>query len=453
MHSIVRRAAFAAVLSAFASYDRIEAQDHPEHRSGVDTAHVMAMPAHMFSAQLGSGWRLLGMAQVIPAMTTGFGSDANDNVTQTELYATQPAVMFNVESPRSTVVLRTTLNFEGVTQPDGELTFGGWGEGFIDRRHPHTLMHEAMLSVNVRDLAGGALSLSAGRGFAPYGTDDPMARPVMKYPTNHHLSQILERYTLNAAFIKGAWSIEAGAFDGTEPDGPWDFGNFDSFNSWSARITRRLGGTGTTAPWELSASYASVVEVHGGEDRTTHLANAFVRHDRTYGFGGLYSLIEASRSNPAEGDGYYAVLGEVQLTRGPHRPYARVEVSTRPEYERDGATGTDGFFRYDHDAHAHGATRWVITSLGYGFEATRLPYSARPFVEVQHNNVANARGDVAVADLFGTNSFFSLSAGVRLFIGGGPMRMGTYGVLDAMTEHGAMTQESTMEDGMDHSGH
>jgi hypothetical protein len=397
----------------------------------------MQMPAHMFTARLGAGWQLLGMAQVIPAVTAGVGADANSAITQTELYATQPVVMFNVESPRSRLVLRTTLNFEGLTQEDGELTFGGWGEGFIDRRHPHTLMHEAMLSVNVWNAAGGSLSVSAGRGFAPYGTDDPMARPVMKYPTNHHLSQILERYTVNGVYRRGGWSIEGGVFDGAEPTGPYDFGNFEGFDSWSTRLTRRFGGAGTTAPWELSASYARVTEVHHDEESTTGLVNAYVRHDGQYGFGDLYAMVEASRSDPdGDGDGFHAVLGEVQLTRGRHRPYARIEVATRPEYEREGAPGDDGFFRYDHDAHAEAATRWIITSVGYGYEAVRLPYSARPFVEIQHNNAARSRGDVSATGLFGTTRFFSLTAGVRIFLGGGPMRMGSYGVLDAVTDHG-----------------
>ena len=128
------------------------------HAAPADTVQSPAMAGHMFRTGLGAGWQLLGMAQVIPALTTGFGSAANDNVTQTELYATQPALMFNIESPRSRVVLRTTLNLEGLTQSDGELTFGAWGEGFIDRRHPHTLLHEAMLSVNVWEAAGGALN-------------------------------------------------------------------------------------------------------------------------------------------------------------------------------------------------------------------------------------------------------------------------------------------------------
>src|SRR5690606_34980716 len=112
---------------------------------------------------------------------------------ETGLYLTQLAVMFNVESPASRVVLRSTLNLEGLTQSDGELTFGAWGEGFLDKRHPHTLVHELMLSANLWRFGGGSLSVSVGKGFAPYGTDDPMSRPVAKYPTNHHLSQILER--------------------------------------------------------------------------------------------------------------------------------------------------------------------------------------------------------------------------------------------------------------------
>ncbi|MGH7449403.1 MAG: hypothetical protein ACRELT_17650, partial [Longimicrobiales bacterium] len=149
----------------------------------------------MWMRQLGAGWTLMGMAQAHPIVSTSLNAGDDTSLDATELYLTQPAVMFNVESPGSRFVLRTTLNFEGLTQSDGELTFGGWGEGFLDRRHPHTLLHELMLSMNLWDLAGGALSISTGKGFASYGTDDPMSRPAVKYPTNHHLSQILERWT------------------------------------------------------------------------------------------------------------------------------------------------------------------------------------------------------------------------------------------------------------------
>ena len=48
------------------------------------------------------------------------------------------------------------------------------------------------------------LSLTAGKGFAPFGTDDPMSRPVLRYPVNHHLAQILERAVAIGRSIAGA---------------------------------------------------------------------------------------------------------------------------------------------------------------------------------------------------------------------------------------------------------
>ncbi len=396
---------------------------------GVPGAHRMAM------REMGGGWNVMGMAQAFPILTAGLTEDGSP-LRETEPYLTQPALMLNLESPGQRFVFRTTLNFEGITQPDGELTFGGWGEGFIDRRHPHTLVHEAMLSANLWNVAGGSVSLSAGKGFAPYGTDDPMSRPVAKYPTNHHLSQILERWTANVVYLRGAWSVEAGLFGGQEPDGPYDFSNISSFgDSWSARLIRRFGGTGTGAPGEVSASYGSVAETHHGEKDRTALVNGYLRHAGAHRWGTLYGMVEASRSEP-EGDerGYYAVLGETMAGIGRHRPYLRMELSTRPEYERE--ADENGFFRYDHDAHAIGATRWMITSAGYGLQLSGFPLGAMPFVEAQHNRVWHERGDVDPEALFGQTSFWSLTAGFRIFLGsGGPMRMGSYGVLDDMTSN------------------
>ena len=115
-------------------------------------------PAHeMWMQPLGDGWNLMGMAQVFPAMTAASPWRDESLLNASGLYATQPAAMLNIASPRERLVLRTTLNFEAWTQRDGELTFGGWGEGFIDARHPHTLLHEAMLTANWWDVGGGAL--------------------------------------------------------------------------------------------------------------------------------------------------------------------------------------------------------------------------------------------------------------------------------------------------------
>jgi hypothetical protein len=75
----------------------------------------------------------------------------------------------------------------------------------------------------------------------------------------------------------------------------------------------------------------------------------------------------------------------------------------------------------------------AINTIGYGHELTGYPVSARPFIEVQHNRVSTERGGIDPQDLFGRRSFWGLSAGFRVFLGGDPMRMGSYGVLDAMT--------------------
>ncbi|MDB4950024.1 MAG: hypothetical protein JWM27_2673, partial [Gemmatimonadetes bacterium] len=411
----------------------------PPARGGVHGRMRDGQPAGgapmMQSVALGGGWTVMGMAQAIPLYTVGAPGRTGSPLRRDGAYLTQPAVMVNVQGPGARVVLRTTLNFEALTQPGGELTFGGWGEGFIDKRHPHTLLHEAMLSANAWKAGPGALSISAGKGFAPFGTDDPMSRPVAKYPTNHHLSQLLERWTLNAAWALPGWTLEAGLFAGAEPTGPYDLGNWRGFgDSWSARVTRSLGAgvAGATAPWELSASAASLRERHAGGAERDRLLNAAVRHQRAYGFGGLYALGEASWRRPRGGDGWWAALGETEVHTGRHQPYYRVELSTRPEYARRAADG-DGFFRYDESTEPVGATRWLINTVGYRHDLARGGVAAAPFVEAQHSRVWAERGAADPRALFGAASFWSLSAGVRVLLGGGPMRMGSYGVRDDMT--------------------
>ena len=168
----------------------------------------------------------------------------------------------------------------------------------------------------------------------------------------------------------------------------------------------------------------------------TALYNTAVRHTGAHRFGMLYALAEASRSEPERGTGYYSLLGEALAALGEgarHQPYVRVEYATRPEYERQGAPGTPGFFRYDHDAHEIGATRWLIGTVGYSYESSGYPASVRPFLELQHYTVRAERGAVDPRALFGGRDFWSVSAGARIYLGGGPMRMGSYGALDPMT--------------------
>ena len=100
--------------------------------------------------------------------------------------------------------LDATLNAEGLTMERGELSTGAFGEGYVDRRHPHTYLHEAVASGLG---ALGPLDVLAQRrdaGSPPFGTDDPMVRPFEKYPINHHLAQILERAMVTGAVRVGS---------------------------------------------------------------------------------------------------------------------------------------------------------------------------------------------------------------------------------------------------------
>ena len=398
----------------------------------------------MWNAALGKGWRAFGMAQLLPVVTIAAPSVEDSPLSVTKWYLTQPALMLNLEGPGQRVALRTTLNLEGITLEDGEVTFGGWGEGFIDKRHPHTILHEFMLSVNLWELGGGDLSLSVGKGFAPYGTEDPMARPGIKFPTNHHLSQILERWTVSGAFLRGGWSVEAGVFGGAEPEGPYDFSNIESFgDSWSARLSKRWGiVSGASAEWELSTSYGRVVETHRSEEQTAQLWNGALRHTRGADSGLQYMLLEASVSREGEEDDFFSILAEARFDRSGHQPYLRVEYAARPEFQREQALAGPDFFRYEQDAEPIGSTRWLISMVAYAYELTGYPLSVRPFAELQYVRVREDRGALDPVVLFGSDSFWGLSLGARILLGGNPMRMGVYGVLDPMT---SMSRNSLMD--------
>jgi hypothetical protein len=187
------------------------------------------------------------------------------------------------------------------------------------------------------------------------------------------------------------------------------------------------------AEWEASASYGDVTENHGSGPEGTRLLNAALRHASTVGNAPVYALVEASTSDPEDTEGYFSVLGEARLDLRGHQPYVRLELASRPEYARDGGPDTEDFFLYDHDAEPIGATRWLITSVAYAHEVTGYPWSVRPFVEVQHHRATPARGGIQPDVVFGRRSFWAISLGARIFLGGDPMRMGSYGVLDPMT--------------------
>jgi hypothetical protein len=337
------------------------------------------------------------------------------------------------------------LNFEGVTMPNGELALGDWGEGFVDRRHPHTYLHELVLSATdiLGSHDGGAnVSVSAGKGFAPFGTDDPMSRPFLRFPVNHHLSQILERAVATAAVRVPVVSAEVGLFNGDEPERPGQWprigGRFG--DSWAARVTA-YPETGV----ELQASHA---QVHSPEHRPgagTDQAkwSLSARWSRPLAGHPVYALLEWART--AEADEFFvfhSVLGEGAWTTGRHRLQYRFERTDRPEEERLSRFRS---LRPHLENSILGTTRWTIHTAGYQVEALRIGrLRVQPMAEISYGTITRAGGGVFdVHAVYGQDHFWSLGLGVLLSAGMEMHRMGRYGLEDegvAHHHHGGMIE-------------
>jgi hypothetical protein len=341
------------------------------------------------------------------------------------------------------------LNLEGLTMPDGELAPGMWGEGFIDRRHPHTYLHELVLAAD--DLLGASdgatrVSLSAGKGFAPFGTDDPMVRPFLRYPVNHHLAQILERAVAIAAVRAGPITAEAGLFNGDEPERPGQFprigGRFG--DSWSARLTGAVR-QGLTVEGSYAHVHSPEHRPGAGTDQAKYSLAA--RWDRSIAGHPVYGLLEWARTSEAEGFFvFHSVLAEGAWTAGPHRLQYRFERTERPEEERVARFRT--LLPHLENSLA-GITRWTTHTAGYELAAVhthRLEF--RPLVEIAYSRIGKVGGGLFdVEDLYGRNRIWSVSVGVRIGAGTLMQRMGRYGAADDMMahDHPGMTQDMGQE--------
>ena len=345
---------------------------------------------------------------------------------KTEAYLTQPAIMLH--AARGPLSFAGMLNLEGLTLERGELNAGVWGEGYVDRRHPHTYLHEAMLIYQPRVLST-SVSVSVGRGFAPFGTDDPMARGFVKYPTNHHLAQILERLIVMGAARRGALVVEAGLFNGDEPLSADDVGRVDRFgDSWSARATL------LPASWlELQASYADVTSPEqpfgGGLDHKMWHASG--RLNRATARNSFYALLEVGRTGEFSGEieafHFHTVLAEAVLRTGHWRAGARFERSDRPEEER--LIDLFRSVRPATDNSILGTTRWTSLTAQLSRTVALGALRAEPLLEVSHLH-ARANQQPAVLDpkaLYGSANLWSLSLGMRTTIGRWHTRMGRYG--------------------------
>jgi len=356
----------------------------------------------------------------------------------TEARLVQPVLMATGHGFGDKIGFTATLDLEGATIKGGELTPGAWGEGFVDRRHPHTYVHELIASVN--DVLGsldgrGKLSVIAGKGFVPFGSDDPMSRPFERYPVNHHLSQILERAVAIAQYDIGPVTLEGALFDGDEPTSPsdwpvirtadhaWRFGD-----SWSGRATLR-----PVAGLELQGSFAHVhsPESRPGAGPDAEKMSVSARWNDVSVNGERYALVEYARTSELDAVLiYHTALAEGMLTRRRWLVSYRFERTERPEEVR-----LVDLFRTQRpspDNSILGISRWSLHTvhLGYDIIPRRQKVELQPFVEGTLGHVSSVgTGIFDPVTLYGTDQVRALSVGVLIGWGMRGHRMGRYGAL------------------------
>lgn len=376
-----------------------------------------AADAHGQSVRLGAS--AIGLATHVDPIVRG--------ESRSSAYLTQPVVMLDANWLDGALALTGMLNFEGLTIPNGELAAGMWGEGFVDKRHPHTYLHELVGSAGVTR-GNVRASLSVGRGFAPFGTDDPMSRPFVRFPSNHHLAQVPERLIGIAAVAAGRITMEGGLFNGDEPFETTALGSLDRFgDSWATRLTVR-----PVASVEMQGSYAAVTSPEtpftGGVDQRKWSASA--RVEQMLGPAHTYVLAEWARTGEYDDGawlyGFRAWLLELSAARDGWLAALRYEDATRPEEER--LASSFRTVRAHNDLHLLGITRWRTAAVHLEYTVKTRALSFVPFTEVGVSRVDDTAGGLVEPEaFFGDDLITTLSAGVRIGAGHTHERMGRYG--------------------------
>lgn len=389
------------------------------------TIAAVVVPLIMGAATRASAQRPIDAAagvHLVPLLTHVDPIIGGDS--RTEFYITQPTLLGTVGAFDGALRIRGTISLEGLTLERGELGPGTYGEGYVDRRHPHTYLHELVVTVQLHNNA----SLTAGRGFAPFGTDDPMMRPFVKFPVNHHLGQVLERLVLIGAVRRGPVVIEAGLFNGSEPLDPEDLGSLDRFgDSWAARLTVL-----PAAGLEFQASHAWLESPEfpdgGGWDQRKWSVSS--RYERA----GMYVLAEWKRTTEIDRGtnvfSFGSILAEAMMDFDGWRPALRVERSERPEEQRLADPFRTPWPHFDN--HVLGITRWTIVSARIERATAAGPVRIAPFVEASFAHVGESEAGVfQPREFYGDDQIWTLNLGARLNAGWHPARMGRYGVAHA----------------------
>jgi hypothetical protein len=348
---------------------------------------------------------------------------------RTEGQIAHPMLFAGARTRGGALGARVTINLEGATLRRGELTPGIWGEGYVDRRHPHTYLHEAV-AWGETSLGAARLTLAAGKGFVPFGSDDPMTRPLVKYPLNHHLAQILERAMVAGAVRTGPLTLEGAAFNGDEPQGPDDLPNLDRFgDSWAARASVSVG-----RGWRAAGSVARVAspEDPRGFALDQRKLHAELRYDAPEQHSPWrYALVEYGRTGEYRGERrawtFGTVLAEGMARVASVEVAARLERTTRPDEER-----TNDLFRSARpllDFAILGRSRWDVATLQLsrawtpGRLVTVAPFVAAGYARVRPTVLPTT---FVPADFYGGTRLVTLTFGARLHAGAMPTT-GRYG--------------------------
>ena len=396
---------------------------------------------HHASAHATSRDSLSAMATALVTMV----SPAVGGRSRTEVQITQP--MIGVRGARADGALQyaAMLNAERWTMPDGEPVAGIWGEGFVERRHPHTVLHELMLSGALR-VETARMSVAGGRGFVPFGTDDPMVRSFTTYPANHHLSQVMERVQFVAAVaIRERAAIEVATFNGDEPASPTSAPQWNRFgDSYAARATV------WAHPWlEIQGSAAAVrspefVRPDGLDQRKFSASARITPRRRSL----VYALVEWARTDERYQGRHIVTYGsglaETLIRLQAWSVALRVERTTRPEDERL----LDPFRTARPPNHLliQGLTRWHILSAQLA-RSVRIGNHVHTtlFAEAEFAQSAPLLRPVLLdpRDVIGGSRAAFFIAGIRLGAGAMSRRVGRYGA-------GAGGAETNVELNMGH---
>ena len=395
----------------------------------------------------------------IGAQATGVvtvASPAYANRTFREGYLTQPMVMGMLSALDDRITVHGTIDFEGITLQRGELNAGMHGEGYVDRRHPHTYSHELVATAALA-VRRTRFSFAVGKGFVPFGTDDPMVRPFEKYPANHHIAQIVERLLATLALRHGPVLVEAARFNGDEPVSPSDLPNTSRlWDSWAARATvfpitgvefqasyanvkspeLDRGGGLDQRKWNVALRFENEPATHAGMGEMPmeheHMNSTMKMSEGTSGKWRRYALVEWGRSSDYDaGDEAFTfntMLAEGELGRGRLAVGARLERTERPEEERLADP-----FRTQlpaTDFSILGRTRWDIVSARLSARAyASKSVALTPFVEVGRQHVTELAKPSAFdpKGFYGSDTMWSFSAGLTISAGTIHRRSGTYG--------------------------